>query len=49
MTNNSANLQYTLQENKKNNDKVSYEDVLQQVDILDEVLPDLEIQYIFPC
>ena len=47
MTNNSANLQYTLQENKKNNDKVSYEDVLQQVDILDEVLPDLEIQYIY--
>lgn len=45
--NGSANLQYTLQENKKNNDKVSYEDVLQQVDTLDEALPDLEIQYIY--
>ena len=41
----SANLQYSLQENKKNNDKVSYEDVLQQVDTLEEALPDLEIQY----
>ena len=47
MQNDSANLQYILQENKKNNDKVSYEDVLQQVDTLDEVLPDLEIQYIY--
>ena len=45
--NGSANLQYTLQENKKNNDKVSYEDVLQQVDTLDEALPDLEIEYIY--
>ena len=36
-----------MQENKKNNDKVSYEDVLQQVDTLDEALPDLEIQYIY--
>ena len=45
--NNSANLQYSLQESKKNNDKVSYEDVLQQVDTLDEALPDLEIQYIY--
>ena len=45
--NDSPNLQYSLQENKKNNDKVSYEDVLQQVDILDEALPDLEIQYIY--
>ncbi len=45
--NDSPNLQYSLQENKKNNDKVSYEDVLQQVDTLDEVLPDLEIQYIY--
>ena len=43
----SANLQYSLQENKKNNDKVSYEDVLQQVYTLDEALPDLEIQYIY--
>ena len=43
----SANLQYSLQENKKNNDKVSYEDVLQQVDKLDEALPDLEIQYVY--
>jgi len=43
----SANLQYSLQENKKNNDKVSYEDVLQQVDTLDEALPDLEIQYVY--
>jgi hypothetical protein len=34
--NSSANLQYSLQENKKNNDQVSYEDVLQQVDTLDE-------------
>jgi len=47
MTHNSANLQYYLQENKKNNDKVSYEDVLQQVDTLDEALPDLEIEYIY--
>jgi len=47
MQNDSANLQYILQENKKNNDKVSYEDVLQQVDTLDEALPDLEIQYIY--
>jgi len=47
MTHNSANLQYSLQENKKNNDRVSYEDVLQQVDTLDEALPDLEIQYIY--
>ena len=45
--NGSANLQYSLQENKKNNDQVSYEDVLQQVDTLDEALPDLEIQYIY--
>ena len=44
-TTDSANLQYSIQENKKNNDKVSYEDVLQQVDTLDEALPDLEIQY----
>jgi hypothetical protein len=44
---NTANLQYSLQENKKNNDKVSYEDVLQQVDTLDEALPDLEIQYVY--
>jgi len=43
----SANLQYSLQENKKNNDKVSYEDVLQQVDTLDEALPDPEIQYVY--
>ena len=43
----SANLQYSLQENIKNNDKVSYEDVLQQVDTLDEALSDLEIQYIY--
>jgi len=47
MTRNSANLQYSLQENKKNNEQVSYEDVLQQVDTLDEVLPDLETQYIY--
>ena len=47
MTHNSANLQYSLQENKKNNDRVSYEDVLQQVDTLDEALPDLEIEYIY--
>jgi hypothetical protein len=47
MTHNSANLQYSLQENKKNNDQVSYEDVLQQVDTLDEALPDLEIEYIY--
>ena len=47
MTRNSANLQYSLQENKKNNDQVSYEDVLQQVDTLDEALPDLEIEYIY--
>jgi len=47
MQNDSANLQYILQENKKNNDKVSYEDVLQQVDTLDEALPDMEIQYIY--
>ena len=47
MTHNSANLQYSLQENKKNNDQVSYEDVLQQVDTLDEALPDMEIQYIY--
>ena len=47
MQNDSANLQYILQENKKNNDKVSYEDVLQQVDTLDEALPDLEIQYVY--
>ena len=47
MQNDSANLQYILQENKKNNDKVSYEDVLQQVDTLDEALPDLEIEYIY--
>jgi hypothetical protein len=47
MTHNSANLQYYLQENKKNNDQVSYEDVLQQVDTLDEALPDLEIEYIY--
>jgi hypothetical protein len=45
--NSSANLQYSLQENKKNNDQVSYEDVLQQVDTLDEALPDLEIEYIY--
>ena len=45
--NDSPNLQYSLQENKKNNDKVSYEDVLQQVDTLDEALPDLEIEYIY--
>ena len=45
--NSSPNLQYSLQENKKNNDNVSYEDVLQQVDTLDEALPDLEIQYIY--
>ena len=44
--NNSANLQYSLQENKKNNDQVSYEDILQEVDILDEALPD-EIEYIY--
>ena len=43
--NNSANLQYSLQENKKNNDQVSYEDILQEVDILDEALPDLEYIY----
>ena len=43
----SANLQYSLQENKKNNDKVSYEDVLQQVDTLDEALPDLEIPDVY--
>uniref|UniRef100_A0A6C0EPR7 Uncharacterized protein n=1 Tax=viral metagenome TaxID=1070528 RepID=A0A6C0EPR7_9ZZZZ len=43
----SPNLQYSLQENKKNNDKVSYEDVLQQVDALEEELPDLEIQYTY--
>jgi hypothetical protein len=47
MTRNSANLQYSLQENKKNNEQVSYEDVLQQVDALDEALPDLEIEYIY--
>ena len=47
MTRNSANLQYSLQENKKNNEQVSYEDVLQQVDTLDEALPDLEIEYIY--
>lgn len=47
MTCNSANLQYSLQENKKNNEQVSYEDVLQQVDTLDEALPDLEIEYIY--
>ena len=46
MTHNSANLQYSLQENKKNNDQVSYEDILQEVDILDEALPD-EIEYIY--
>ena len=43
--NDSANLQYSLQENKKNNDQVSYEDILQEVDILDEALPDLEYIY----
>jgi hypothetical protein len=47
MTRNSANLQYSLQENKKNNEQVSYEDILQQVDTLDEALPDLEIEYIY--
>ena len=47
MTRNSANLQYSLQENKKNNEQVSYKDVLQQVDALDEALPDLEIEYIY--
>ena len=36
--NDSPNLQYSLQENKKNNDNVSYEDVLQQVETLDEAL-----------
>ena len=45
--NDSPNLQYSLQENKKNNDNVSYEDVLQQVETLDEALPDLEIEYIY--
>ena len=43
--NDSPNLQYSLQENKKNNDQVSYEDILQEVDILDEALPDLEYIY----
>tara|TARA_R110002074_G_scaffold155788_2_gene311751 strand:- start:411 stop:833 length:423 start_codon:yes stop_codon:yes gene_type:complete len=49
--NDSPNLQYSLQENKKNNDNVSYEDVLQQVETLDEALdealPDLEATYIY--
>ena len=45
--NNSANLQYSLQENKKTNEQVSYEDILQEVDTLDEALPDPEIQYIY--
>jgi len=45
--NNSANLQYSLQENKKTNDQVSYEDILQEVDTLDEALPDPEIEYIY--
>ena len=45
--NDSPNLQYSLQENKKNNDNVSYEDVLQQVETLDEALPDLEAPYIY--
>jgi len=45
---NTANLQFSLQEkNKNNNNKVSYEDILQEVDTLDEALPDLEIQYIY--
>jgi len=47
MTHNSANLRYSLQENKKNNDRVSYEDVLQQVDTLDEALPDIESEYMY--
>ena len=49
--NDSPNLQYSLQENKKNNDNVSYEDVLQQVETLDEALdealPDLEAPSIY--
>ena len=49
--NDSPNLHYSLQENKKNNDNVSYEDVLQQVETLDEALdealPDLEATYIY--
>ena len=45
--NDSPNLQYSLQENKKNNDNVSYEDVLQQVETLDEALPDLETPSIY--
>jgi hypothetical protein len=44
---NTANLQFSLQEKNKNNNKVSYEDILQEVDTLDEALPDLEIQYIY--
>ena len=45
--NDSPNLQYSLQENNKNSDNVSYEDVLQQVETLDEALPDLEAPYIY--
>jgi len=45
--NDSPNLQYSLQENKKNSDNVSYEDVLQQVETLDEALPDLETPSIY--
>ena len=45
--NDSANLQYSLQENKKTNEQVSYEDILQEVDTLDEAMPDPEIQYIY--
>jgi len=45
------NLQYSLQESKKNNDEVSYEEILQEVDILDEALPDPEeeesVEYIY--
>ena len=45
--NDSPNLQYSLQENNKNSDNVSYEDVLQQVETLDEALPDLETPSIY--
>jgi len=43
--NNPPNLQYSLQEKRKTNDQVSYEDLLQAVDTLDEALPDATYIY----
>jgi len=43
--NDSANLEYFLKENKKNNVQVSYEEILHEVDILEMLEP--EIQYIY--